>query len=118
MGDTKVEDFRKSAEKLGKSWGRKGDFSVFSVSSPKLWLAALLAGLLLAVYVPPFQKATDQRATDQRGVDQQFVEGHIVRTVDSEAGVVCWVYFATGGIACLPLSETKLGGETGAQLGP
>lgn len=39
----------------------------------------------------------------------------IYRVVDEEAGVVCWVMQAAGGnyggIACLPLSQTRLDGE-------
>jgi hypothetical protein len=42
---------------------------------------------------------------------QEWVDTHIVRTVDEEAGVVCWVWYKTGGIDCLPLSQTLLGKE-------
>ncbi len=34
----------------------------------------------------------------------------VYRTLDEEAGVVCWVYSSIdkGGIDCMPISETKL----------
>jgi len=41
--------------------------------------------------------------------NQEYVNSHIARHIDSEAGVVCWVYLATGGVSCLPISQTKLG---------
>lgn len=30
------------------------------------------------------------------------------RMIDEEAGVVCWYAFQTGGLDCMPISETNL----------
>jgi hypothetical protein len=47
-----------------------------------------------------------------RAANRTQVEGtYIVRSIDKEAGVVCWqntTYNSSGGIFCMPLSQTKL----------
>jgi len=41
-------------------------------------------------------------------VVDQWVAVNVKRFIDKEAGAVCWVWYKTGGISCLPISETKL----------
>lgn len=42
-----------------------------------------------------------------------IVNNNVVRIVDEQAGVVCWIYshqkYHEGGISCLPLADTLLG---------
>lgn len=70
----------------------------------KFFILIFLA-LLLSSCVSPGQT---EYTADQVKTNQKFVEDHTIRTIDTQAGVVCWIYFATGGISCLPISQTKL----------
>lgn len=37
-----------------------------------------------------------------------IIDNKILRIIDKQAGVVCWVFSYQGGISCLPLSDTRL----------
>lgn len=69
------------------------------------FIIILLLSLSLASCAPPM--------TDGSGVILSnigvYVGGGIYRTIDRDAGVVCWVFH--DGISCLPIHETKLGGS-------
>ena len=77
-------------------------------------LALVLLALLLAACAPavPTVDSTGMPLdfTMIGDLPAQYTTGTIVRTIDSEAGVVCWVYTAwqRPSISCLPLSETAL----------
>lgn len=47
------------------------------------------------------------------GLPEYVGHGSLLRYIDSDAGVVCWVLDIDrgGGLSCLPLAETMLGGQ-------
>uniref|UniRef100_A0A6M3XTR6 Uncharacterized protein n=1 Tax=viral metagenome TaxID=1070528 RepID=A0A6M3XTR6_9ZZZZ len=69
-----------------------------------------VSSLLLGCAAPPI--AENLNLGEHELVARPSLTTSIIRTIDAEAGVVCWVYIGIeqGGICCLPLSETKLDG--------
>lgn len=76
----------------------------------KFLLFALVVGsLLLSGCVIEERPTRSERAIS--GADNgKPISDRVGRVVDTEAGVVCYIYeyYDTGGISCLPLSETQL----------
>lgn len=67
------------------------------------WLLCVLLLVLVACAAPPIKDPKTVLPSKVQYVPSYF--GSIVRTIDIEAGVVCY----TGeGIFCLPISQTKL----------
>ena len=64
-------------------------------------LAVLLAGCGL--------EGTAEEGTVSGSI---YLSSSVSRFMDTEAGVVCWVYrdvmYNTGGLSCLPIGQTKL----------
>lgn len=78
----------------------------------KRQLISLLAAVVLLANCGEPTGGPDTWDMDNVGFNQ--VGGTVItRSIDREAGVVCWVYANgyQGGISCLPLSETTLEAE-------
>ena len=73
----------------------------------KIIFVILLACLLLTACSDSYQLKLSESASPYT-----IVNNNIVRIIDEEAGVVCWIYshskLREGGISCLPLDETNL----------
>ena len=73
----------------------------------KLVLLVLVLSVLLVACAPYQLKLQDTVKP------YTIVNNNVVRIVDEQAGVVCWIYshqkFREGGISCLPLADTLLG---------
>jgi hypothetical protein len=65
------------------------------------YLMVVIAALLLTACGPS--------NSSQSSGDDASVAAYLIRTVDEDAGVVCWRYINGGGVSCLPLADTKLG---------
>lgn len=66
--------------------------------------------LFLSACGPVSEISIEPRNWGAPGVQTTALLSNVVRHIDSEAGVVCYVYMTgTGsGISCLPISETLL----------
>ena len=73
--------------------------SITIIKSQWLIVAAII-GIIALIVIPDF--VADEPAPARPG-------RHLTRTVDAEAGVVCYRFSGFDGISCLPLSSTKLG---------
>lgn len=67
----------------------------------KIFLTILVFTLLFVSCVP-----------SENGSNSNIIEGatNLYREIDEDAGVVCWIYsgYQSGGIDCMPISETLL----------
>lgn len=76
----------------------------------KCLVIAILLFMLTGCAAPSGDAPRDD--TGFRQIGGSALSG-VYRTVDEQAGVACWVFSSVekGGIACMPISETKLGRE-------
>ena len=75
-------------------------------------IAILLLAFLLSACVAQDSNGDDPMVSGNNGIvifgKKSAYTTWVARAIDSEAGVVCYVY-TRGGIDCLPLNETRLG---------
>ena len=83
----------------------------------KIVILLVLAGLVssLSACIMNLPEGGEESIAPTGGVSIHVGSVNVVRFVDEEAGVVCWMfschigYAGSGGITCLPVDETTLG---------
>jgi hypothetical protein len=75
-----------------------------------LVVTGLVAGMIAAC-ASPVPAQNGQQQTTGKSIQYHLLYGSVFRTIDDEAGVVCYSLSNDkgAGIDCIPLSETRLG---------
>lgn len=76
------------------------------MNAKQIALVIVMALLMVACAAPESYTVVKPDAMGSKKLAVEGIGG-VHRFVDSEAGVVCWIYPGYG-LACLPISETRL----------